>query len=264
MTAFIKTPFADSGDKTTVPDTDSAGNVNWAQGFPGDYSKDPDTDASAKRIEREDFNGLVNQITKAINEIQINGVAPFITAADNGGSAFSYGAGAIVFYNKGLWTSLVDGNTITPVEGSNWTQIYGKNIFGTGVNQVPTMADFKGTFTGSNWWVQLPNGFICQGGTITLTAIGAFNPLTINGVTIYTHYFRITFPKPYPNAQITTLASLASPPYSTQGAMGFKGVTVHRDEDSPGAGVAKTRFSVAVSNPFTGEVPVIHWSSFGY
>lgn len=264
MTELIKIPFASSGDKSAVPDTDASGGVNWTQGYGPAYSKDPATDPSAKRIEREEFNGLINKLSKAISEIQINGVAPFITAADNGGSAFNYSAGAIVFYNKGLWTSLVDNNNTVPVEGTNWTQIFGKNYIGNGNGQVPSMANFQGSFNGSNWWTILPNGFLVQGGTVSLSPLGAFNPSTINGVTIYTHYYRVNFPKVYPTAQITTVVSLTSPSYASQGPMGFKGISVNRDEDSPGSGVAKARFMVAVSNPFTGEVPTIHWTSFGY
>lgn len=120
MTTFIKIPFASSGDKTNPPDTDAAGGVNWTQGYPIAYSKDPATDPSAKRIEREMFNGLLNQLSSAINEIQVNGVAPYITAADNGGSAFVYGIGAIVLYDGELYKSIKSGNTDLPTVKTSW------------------------------------------------------------------------------------------------------------------------------------------------
>lgn len=120
MTTFIKLPFAGSGDKTAVPDTDASGAVNWTQGYGADYSKDPATDASAKRIEREKFNGLMNAISTAINELQTNGVATFITSANNGGSPFSYKIGDVVNYNGVVYQSLVNTNTTTPAEGTNW------------------------------------------------------------------------------------------------------------------------------------------------
>lgn len=128
MTKLINTPFADSGDKATIPQTDAAGNVNWTQGFPADYSKNPDTDPSAKRIERDDFNGLLNYITSAIRELQVNGVAPYIEAADNGGSAFAYGKGAIVIYGGVVYQSLKTGNVSLPTVLADWAPVPNLNM----------------------------------------------------------------------------------------------------------------------------------------
>ena len=122
MTSFIKVPFASSGDKTAVPDTGSGGSVNMTQGYGQAYSLDPATDPSAKRIERDKMNWLFNKITQAINEIQSSGVAPFITSADNGGSAFSYGKGALVSLGGVVYQSLVANNTSTP-PGANWAAL---------------------------------------------------------------------------------------------------------------------------------------------
>lgn len=131
MTTFIKTPFADSGDRDEVPATDPAGGVNWSQGYPADYSKDPLTDPSAKRIGRGSFNTLLNTLSTAINEIQKGGIAPFISAADNGGSPFSYGSGAIVIKDGVAYYSLTSGNTQTP-PSANWVPLLTAND-GTGV-----------------------------------------------------------------------------------------------------------------------------------
>ncbi|MEG2434384.1 MAG: hypothetical protein RSB25_22350, partial [Acinetobacter sp.] len=122
MTSFIKVPFASSGDKAAVPDTDAGGGVNMTQGYGQAYSLDPATDPSAKRIERDKMNWLFNRITQAINEIQSGGVAPFITSADNGGSAFSYGKGALVSLGGVVYQSLVASNTSTP-PGANWSAL---------------------------------------------------------------------------------------------------------------------------------------------
>nr|WP_249417048.1 tail fiber protein [Citrobacter freundii] len=122
MTSFIKVPFASSGDKVAVPDTDTGGGVNMTQGYGQAYSLDPATDPSAKRIERDKMNWLFNRITQAINEIQSGGVAPFITSADNGGSAFSYGKGALVSLGGVVYQSLVASNTSTP-PGANWSAL---------------------------------------------------------------------------------------------------------------------------------------------
>lgn len=119
---FIKIPFASSGDKTIPPATDPAGGINYTQGYPIAYSRDPGTDPSAKRIERELFNGLLNDITSAINELQTTGVAPYINADDNGGSAYAYGKGALVSLGGVIYLSLVASNTTTP-PGVNWSAI---------------------------------------------------------------------------------------------------------------------------------------------
>lgn len=122
MTSLIKIPFADSGDKTTVPATDAGGGVNMTQGYGQAYSLDPATDPSAKRIERLLMNGLFNLITKAIQEIQASGVAPFITTADNGGSPYSYAKAAIVSLGGVVYQSLTAGNTTTP-PGASWSAV---------------------------------------------------------------------------------------------------------------------------------------------
>lgn len=118
MTSFIKVPFASSGDKAAVPDTDAGGGVNMTQGYGQAYSLDPATDPSAKRIERDKMNWLFNRITQAINEIQSSGVATFIANTDNGGSAFSYGKGALVSLGGVVYQSLTAANNTIPPSAS--------------------------------------------------------------------------------------------------------------------------------------------------
>lgn len=135
MTSLIKIPFASSGDKTAVPDTDSGGGVNMTQGYGQAYQLDPTTDPSAKRVERDKMNWLFNRITSAINEIQIGGIAPFITSADNGGAPFAYGKGAIVLLNGVAYQSLEASNTTTPPD-AKWS------VLG---NLYDSRAEFSGT-----------------------------------------------------------------------------------------------------------------------
>lgn len=120
MTSLIRVPFADSGDKTVVPETDSGGGVNMTQGYGQAYSLDPATDPSAKRIERDKMNGLFHLITSAIGEIQASGCVPFITSDDNGGTPYSYGKGALTILNGVIYQSLEDANTTTP-PGAKWS-----------------------------------------------------------------------------------------------------------------------------------------------
>lgn len=120
---YFIVPFANAGDVTSVPDaTQSDGSVSYQSGYPAQYSLNPDTDANAKRIGRSNFNGILKDITQAIKQLQEDGVPEFISATDNGGSAFSYSKGAIVGLDGVLYQSLSDANTTTP-PSSSWVEL---------------------------------------------------------------------------------------------------------------------------------------------
>ncbi|MCV8136534.1 tail fiber protein, partial [Escherichia coli] len=91
-----------------------------------------------------------------------------------------------------------------------------KRDVGAGNNQLPDMSAFGMSRNGQTAWDILPNGMIRQVGTVTLTPVGNFNAQVLGGVTYYTHYYRVNFPRQFPNAQIATLATLASYSFSTQ------------------------------------------------
>lgn len=150
---LIKVPFAQSGDKADVPLTDAAGGVNFTQGYPAAYSKDPETDPSAKRIERELFNGLMNAVTGAINEVQTNGVKPFITSAENGGAAFVYGAGVPVLFSGALYVSKVAANTTDPTNATNWHKIPYITVDADGTihSKTPAAADNTDKVATTEW-----------------------------------------------------------------------------------------------------------------
>ncbi|SRY93684.1 phage tail protein [Escherichia coli] len=138
-----------------------------------------------------------------------------------------------------------------------------KRDVGTGNNQLPDMSAFGMSRNGQTAWDILPNGMIRQAGTVTLTPVGNFNAQVLGGVTYYTHYYRVNFPRQFPNAQIATLATLASPEFSKQTTMAGKSLSTHRDTDS-GADVSRTRFTVAYTTPNLGEIPTVHFESIGY
>ncbi|MGY1222781.1 gp53-like domain-containing protein, partial [Klebsiella pneumoniae] len=138
-----------------------------------------------------------------------------------------------------------------------------KRDVGTGNNQLPDMSAFGMSRNGQTSWDILPNGMIRQAGTVTLTPVGNFNTQVLGGVTYYTHYYRVNFPRKFPNAQIATLATLASYSYSTQSTMAGKSLATHRDTDS-GTDVSRTRFTVAYTTPNLGEIPTLHFESIGY
>ncbi|EPH4992248.1 gp53-like domain-containing protein [Escherichia coli] len=138
-----------------------------------------------------------------------------------------------------------------------------KRDVGTGNNQLPDMSAFGMSRNGQTAWDILPNGMIRQAGTVTLTPVGNFNAQVLGGVTYYTHYYRVNFPRQFPNAQIATLATLASSGFSKQTTMAGKSLATHRDTDS-GTDVSRTRFTVAYTTPNLGETPILHFEAIGY
>lgn len=138
-----------------------------------------------------------------------------------------------------------------------------KRDVGTGNNQLPDMSAFGMSRNGQTAWDILPNGMIRQAGTVTLTPVGNFNEIVLGGVTYYTHYYRVNFPRQFPNAQIATLATLASSEFSKQTTMAGKSLATHRDTDS-GTDVSRTRFTVAYTTPYLGETPTLHFEAIGY
>lgn len=124
---FFRFPFADSGDKTAIPDiVQPDGTVSYAQGWSPDYQL-PKTNPQAKDIERDKTNSLMNDITGAIQILQVHGVPDWITSADNGGSPYSYDLNAIVRYSDGkVYRSMVATNTATPGANTDWSEDIGR------------------------------------------------------------------------------------------------------------------------------------------
>lgn len=116
MARIFKTPFAAQGDKDTIPTpTQGDGSVSITQGFGFDYQREYE-DPLAKDIRREDINGILHDITEAVGDIQLTGVAKW--SAD----AAPYPSGAVVWHNDAAWLSLADNNSVEPVEGANWAR----------------------------------------------------------------------------------------------------------------------------------------------
>ncbi|WP_419145926.1 gp53-like domain-containing protein [Escherichia coli] len=155
-----------------------------------------------------------------------------------------------------------DGTVKTALENLGLGEAAKRDV-GTSNNQLPDMSAFGMSRNGQSAWDILPNGMIRQAGTVTLTPVGNFNARELGGVTYYTHYYRVNFPRQFPNAQIATLATLACSTYSNQDPMAGKALATHRDTDS-GADVSRTRFTVAYTTPNLGETPTLHFEAIGY
>lgn len=127
MLKFFRIPFATSGDRTAVPDAvDVNGFVSYTAGYGFDYQRQK-TDPASKNIERDKMNEIYFDITTAIAELQARGIPDFITAALNGGVAFSYDQYALVRYLTGgvtrVYQSLANANVALPTDATKWSQL---------------------------------------------------------------------------------------------------------------------------------------------
>jgi len=151
MEKFFAVPFAVAGNKTDVPNAAAIdGSVSFTQGYPIGYQQDPDIDPlTAKDIERNKFNGLLYNMTKALQELQAHAVPDFITSAMNEGTPWSYSKQDLVRWNNGVETltyeSLVNSNTSLPSDTTKWRQ-FGQSQFATGMVQ-----DYIGNTLPSGW-----------------------------------------------------------------------------------------------------------------
>ncbi len=115
---YYKTPFAESGDKTEVPNVSTGGAVGYDTGFGPDYEL-PQGSPNRKRIERDMYNGVLNGVTKNLKQWQ-EGLYPTWIEDNGDGVAFSYSEGMVVNHTTQDWLSLEAGNQEEPGTGSKW------------------------------------------------------------------------------------------------------------------------------------------------
>lgn len=128
--AYIRIPFANAGDRNEVPAESVDGAISFTTGYGPRYSEDPDTSATARRIQRINFNGLMFRAFFELQQYQQFGVPEYILPADNNAVPFPYSTGALVRYNPTdgttsgpgtlVYRSLVDNNTELPTVAANW------------------------------------------------------------------------------------------------------------------------------------------------
>ncbi|MEF9678890.1 tail fiber protein [Pectobacterium aroidearum] len=127
---FFRVPFAQSGDRQTIPEaTPSDGSISFPSGWGSDYAKDPEVDANAKFVAREAMNAILYAITNAVRQYQVFGFPEYITPADNNGGAFSYSSGAVIRYRVAAdqlfrsYVSIADNNTSVPgTDETKWQE----------------------------------------------------------------------------------------------------------------------------------------------
>ena len=115
---YYKTPFAESGDKTEVPDASVGGAVGYDTGFGPDYEL-PQGSPGRKRIERDMYNGVLFGTTKNIKQWQ-EGLYPTWIEDDGTAVAFSYPSGMIVAHAGQNWISKEGSNQEEPGTGIKW------------------------------------------------------------------------------------------------------------------------------------------------
>lgn len=119
MAKFYKNPFAYNGDYEAIADgTQSSGKVSNEDGFTSDYEL-LKSDPNYRPVGRKEMNGIFNEITGAIHEIQTQGAAEYEEDFDG------YKRGAVVkFYDEIYFLTTDDYEpTMAPDEDPAWLHL---------------------------------------------------------------------------------------------------------------------------------------------
>lgn len=146
-TRYFKTPFANSGARTALPDESVSGYVGLDTGYGADYEL-AQGDASRKRIERTTFNQIFYAITENLKQWQENNYPTWIEDTGSG-TPFSYSAGVVVTHDSDIWISLEASNTDEPSGISSKWKVYNPvanplGVSGTGGELTQTLAEVQG------------------------------------------------------------------------------------------------------------------------
>lgn len=114
-TRIYKTPFAATGDKEALATADQPdGKVSLQAGWTPDYEL-PNDNANYRPVGRAEMNGVFNELTEALGEMQLNGFAKW-QSIDGG-----WPLGAQVSLNGTAYRSTTDANVTTPGStGAAW------------------------------------------------------------------------------------------------------------------------------------------------
>lgn len=128
-------PFAATGDKTAAPDaTDPSGAISYSQGWGAQYQL-PNTDPSYRPVGRQEMNGVLNDVTAAIGDLQLNGFPEWVAV---GGLVPPYPINACVRWSNTVWRSTVANNSAQPgTAASNW-QVLDSH----GISRIATSGSF--------------------------------------------------------------------------------------------------------------------------
>lgn len=98
MSKYFDTPFAESGDRVSVPSSvQPDGSVSYLEGWGPDYEADQLIDSNAKDVDRQRENQLKNDITGAIKDIQEKGILTYRTDVNYTINSFSVGSDGVIY-----------------------------------------------------------------------------------------------------------------------------------------------------------------------
>ena len=134
MTRIYTTTFAATGDKETLATTDpGTGKVSLPSGWTPDYEK-LDSDPSYRPVGRKEMNGVMNEVTAAVGELQQYGFAPWQALAGGWPLNARAVSGGIVYKSTSA------ANTATP-PAAPWVVDAATDITAAPAKAVPVNAD---------------------------------------------------------------------------------------------------------------------------
>ncbi len=120
---YFPIAFATLGDQTMVPLTGTElGAINFQFGYGSNYSASITSDPDALLVDRLTFNYMMGAVTSTLQQLYQSGLPPFITSAENQGSAYAYAAGAMTLGpdGKDYYSIVGSNNTIPGTSPSKW------------------------------------------------------------------------------------------------------------------------------------------------
>lgn len=166
MSKYFGTPFADSGDKTVIPDAAQAGGeISYAEGYTVDYTLDQASNPSAKDVGRTEFNQLGNDLSGAIKDIQEQGILFYRAVINFTVNAISVGSDGEVY--KCLIANGPLSTVVDPVGDVTGTWIDDK-VFGASYSVVDYTSAGRvlgATYTSPDYPIYASVSFTCNAST---------------------------------------------------------------------------------------------------
>jgi microcystin-dependent protein len=121
--SIFSSPIANEGDKTNISNggannTDLTASIKF--GLPSKMGEPLDT--TGIPVPRQDLNGIFNVLSRLTHYLMAGGTVPWLV--NESAAIGGYPLGAIVYYNGGLYRSLVDSNNSVPTDSSKWEPTY--------------------------------------------------------------------------------------------------------------------------------------------
>ena len=214
MVKIYRTPFSNSGDKQAIPvATDPQGFVSDETGFTGRYEL-ADSDPNYLPIERAEMNGILNEITGGLGELQQFGFAKWQAGTWVKDSRCVHNA---IVYRATVQTTqspphadwMVD--SVAPVQatGQSTTAIMSQKAVTDALNTRGAIAGSNAT----NGYVKLDNGLIIQWGYVGSNTTVIF-PVAFPAVCTGLAFSRLGFGT---NADINQVGDLTKTQFEIRG-----------------------------------------------